>query len=406
MKDIFLFTHSYPYSKWAESFLETEVKIAATLDIRLTIVPLVIDKYERVLPSNVLLNTQLAKLSFKNKICLFVKMLFSSYFINILLQTDFRKKNFKMLADGVKYLYGAFVVSDFILKHVYLFGENTIFYSYWLNHTPLGFYMAKKKNSFLSKCKFCSRAHGYDLYDDRNVYIPFRQETISEIDNVFSISSLGASFLKTKYTDFAEKIKVSRLGVLAIKNREPERKSLCDISFVSCSGVYPLKRVDLILKSIAGFCESNTKCSVSWTHIGDGIDMSMLDELVYDYICRIPNLSVNLFGACSNVEVINLYSSQYFDLFINLSTSEGIPVSIMEAISFGIPVVATNVGGNCEIVTSDTGCLLPLNFEQIDFNNAVKCLLAKRDILRNSTYSFFQRHYDAKNNYVDFYNQI
>ena len=33
-----------------------------------------------------------------------------------------------------------------------------------------------------------------------------------------------------------------------------------------------------------------------------------------------------------------------FDLFVNMSLSEGIPVSIMEAISFGIPIIATNVG--------------------------------------------------------------
>ena len=49
-----------------------------------------------------------------------------------------------------------------------------------------------------------------------------------------------------------------------------------------------------------------------------------------------------------------------FDLFVNMSLSEGIPVSIMEAISFGIPIIATNVGGNAEIVNDETGVLIPL----------------------------------------------
>ena len=38
---------------------------------------------------------------------------------------------------------------------------------------------------------------------------------------------------------------------------------------------------------------------------------------------------------------------------LNTSSSEGVPVSIMEAYSHGIPVVATDVGGNSEIVLQE-----------------------------------------------------
>lgn len=44
---------------------------------------------------------------------------------------------------------------------------------------------------------------------------------------------------------------------------------------------------------------------------------------------------------------------------MNLSTSEGVPVSIMEVQSYGIPVIATNVGGTGEIIDKDNGILLP-----------------------------------------------
>ena len=45
--------------------------------------------------------------------------------------------------------------------------------------------------------------------------------------------------------------------------------------------------------------------------------------------------------------------------YVNLSTSEGIPVSIMEAMSYGIPVVATDVGGTSEaVVTGRSGLLI------------------------------------------------
>ncbi|MFR4320263.1 MAG: glycosyltransferase [Blautia massiliensis (ex Durand et al. 2017)] len=44
---------------------------------------------------------------------------------------------------------------------------------------------------------------------------------------------------------------------------------------------------------------------------------------------------------------------------MNVSSSEGIPVSIMEATSFGIPGIATDAGGTKEIIRDkENGVLL------------------------------------------------
>ena len=56
-------------------------------------------------------------------------------------------------------------------------------------------------------------------------------------------------------------------------------------------------------------------------------------------------------------------SKNYIDALINVSESEGLPFSMMEAISFGIPVIGTNVGGVKEIINNDTGILLEKDFE-------------------------------------------
>jgi glycosyltransferase involved in cell wall biosynthesis len=54
-----------------------------------------------------------------------------------------------------------------------------------------------------------------------------------------------------------------------------------------------------------------------------------------------------------------------FDLFILPSLTEGISITLLEAMAAGTPVVASEVGGNPEIVGNEkTGLLLPLHNKQ------------------------------------------
>ena len=63
--------------------------------------------------------------------------------------------------------------------------------------------------------------------------------------------------------------------------------------------------------------------------------------------------------------------NNHFDVFINLSKFEGLPVSIIEAISFGVPVFATDAGGSREAVNYRTCKLFKNNFKTEDLSESL-----------------------------------
>lgn len=87
--------------------------------------------------------------------------------------------------------------------------------------------------------------------------------------------------------------------------------------------------------------------------VGDGPDRSRYEELIRG---RALSANIRLLGQRDDVPDL-LRSS---DCFVLASRSEGLSCSIIEAMAAGLPVVATDVGGNCELVQEGvSGYLVP-----------------------------------------------
>ena len=207
--------------------------------------------------------------------------------------------------------------------------------------------------------RIISRGHGADLFEWRNKdnYIPLRTEILSHIDKIYLIAEDGMKYLKQKYPEYLKKLEISRLGTKDF-GYPVIRREKGYISVVSCSAAVSVKRIDLIVKALAKI----RGLEVSWTHFGEGKLLLELQSICEQILPE--NVHWVLRGFVSNEEVLKEYKSGKYQLFLNVSSSEGVPVSIMEAMSFGIPCIATDVGGTSEIITGGkAGVLLETDFD-------------------------------------------
>jgi glycosyltransferase involved in cell wall biosynthesis len=132
----------------------------------------------------------------------------------------------------------------------------------------------------------------------------------------------------------------------------PDRSNTEELVVVSCSRIAPVKRVHLIAAFAMELAKTNR---VHWHHFGVGESLALKEVLQG---ATNTNFKYTLHGYVENLQLRSFYRSQHVDLFVNLSISEGIPVSIMEAISANIPVLATSVDGNPEAVVEGVSGVL------------------------------------------------
>ena len=77
--------------------------------------------------------------------------------------------------------------------------------------------------------------------------------------------------------------------------------------------------------------------------------------------------NVKLIGIKKNVFKYLYYS----DIFLSTSLYEGLPLSILEAMSIGLPIVASKVTGNIDTIRDDFSGLF---YELGDINQAISCI--------------------------------
>jgi len=389
MNKIYIFPVKYPFTINTECFLDDEMQFISKEFDKVIIIPL---KKETNTVKKIPSNCEFLNPILPNNYRFIINGIYCKESFRILIN-DFILNN--VLFDFKKlkiWIIGYLTINNLLnskeLKKIKNgLTLNDVCYFYWGKWSNILAYFWK------GKAKFISRFHGYgDLWEEKySEYFPIRLETIRSLDSIISISKNGTSYLINKYN--CKNISTHPLGSFdnGISNKSTDNV----IRIVSCSSLWPLKRVPLILMSVKRAINLN----IEWTHIGGGgSELKKLEGLAKQHSDH--RLSIQIKGMIPHHKVLEYYRLNQCDIFINLSEIEGVPVSIMEAISFNIPVIATDVGGTSDIVNNKTGVLVSANPSTEEIVNAIYYVV--KNYKNFTPRAFWNDNYNASKNYSYF----
>lgn len=149
-------------------------------------------------------------------------------------------------------------------------------------------------------------------------------------------------------------------------------KSSAHYKIVSIGNLIPLKAMDILIKQFAKFKAMVADSSLEI--FGDGPERNNLELLIKSLNIE---QSVKLNGLCARQTLAATLKRS--DAFVLASRSETFGVAYIEALSCGVPVIATRCGGPEAFVHQGNGILVPVNDEEA-LLAAMKSMYRNKDL--------------------------
>ena len=395
-----LFTLHYPYSKVSETFLDPEIEILAKRFDRVIVVPWKREVVNlRELPDNVHVENVLLDLNLEKDYRRLYLKHFRHWFLFLRIYcysiiNDKPKLPYFRSAYFLYNLVNAFERSLLLRKYIQSnkLGK-AIFYDYWFENSTLSLAILKDLGVI---SRFYNRSHGFDAFDDRwdCGAVPFKSYKLMHTDKHFTISEYNSRNIKGKTKKILHpKIEVSYLGVKAplLKNPKVFYNANKTYTVVSCSNLLGFKQVHRMPELL-----NLVNLSIRWYHFGDG---PMREMLIRSTKKLDKKIEFNFMGHIDHDMLLKFYRENEVGLFISLSTKEGLPVSMVEALSYGIPLAGYRVFGIPEIINSDTGILFDIDDEFSTMANKIRNLLTHKQKDQDRIFKEFTKKFEAERNY-------
>lgn len=201
-----------------------------------------------------------------------------------------------------------------------------------------------------SNISYSFTAHGSDLHRDQHMLC----EKIQDAKYVISISQYNKDMMIDHCgKENAEKIKIVHCGVDLERFKQDEAVNQTNssdyLSIICIGSLHEVKGQRYLIEACHILHQSNIPFHCNF--VGDGEDRKLLEEMVESY--GIDD-KVTFHGRLAQADVIRQLKQADVAALTSVPSQdgrrEGIPVALMEAMAFSLPVVATRLSGIPELV--------------------------------------------------------
>lgn len=253
--------------------------------------------------------------------------------------------------------------------------------------TPIGGLLGRICSKQLKIKKVIYMVHGFHFYKgapliNRIIYKNIEKFLAKYTDVLITINEEDYEATKKfKLRNGEQVYKVHGVGidsknfVIEDFNKTAYRKKLNlnkdDILLISAGDLINRKNYDIAIKAIAECKNKNIKYFIC----GEGPKEEELKQLISNL-----NLQEQVYLLGYRNDIKELMNSA--DIFLFTTLQEGLPRSMMEAMSTGLPCIASNIRGNVDLIENEKGGFLNNPNSPEDFAKSISILVNDKDLRR------------------------
>ena len=251
-------------------------------------------------------------------------------------------------------------------------------------HTPMGSVIARlaAASSRNKGTKVIYTAHGFHFYTGAPlpnwlIYYPIERLLSHKTDLLLTMNDEDFRRAKTFHAKRTEMVNGVGMDLGRFTNSTPEEKQAVrqtlglgadDIFAISVAQLIKRKNHTVLIDAVHQLNDPHFHRFI----LGDGIQEQELRDKIS--ALGLEN-QIHLLGFRSDVHTL----CRAADLFLFASLQEGLPVAVMEAMACGLPIIASKIRGNIDLISAGQGGWLVTPTDADGFAAAIRDALAHKE---------------------------
>lgn len=284
---------------------------------------------------------------------------------------------------------------DYLYKKIVkIHGAPDVIYSHYLLNSYAALNLKKKYNLPVVAIEHWSEVNK----DILKPYVQYLGNSVySTVDKVISVSDSLKSMIYKHFN--VDSLVVHNLVGEGFGYKLPSYHT--SFNFVTVGSLFHIKGYDILIEAFAKIAHDN---NFKLTIVGDGNQRTLLQQLIVKHNLQ---SKVLLVGRKSRPEVADILANS--DVYVSSSRNENFSVSVLEALSVGLPVVATICGGIKECINESNGLLVPTEDVNVLSSAMLKITQNISNYNRESIAQDFENRFSTKtivNNLVSIFESV